>query len=836
MEPQSCSCPRQNAVLIPELAFQIQLSLNQRDLSIASQVSKAWHKAWAPLLYYAVQYRGGHRSQSSLMQQQSLFQGANKDPPQPSHRVSNNNQVHHHQVVHGQGHLHHHQEARQLWVPPFINFKKFGHWIKSIEACNLFVLQGAAAAADTNLTGKSMTWGIQDHLTQIQTCPNLNLTRLEITKTVMSLERLDRLLSALPGLLSFQFEVMNKPELISPRGGLNSSIGSRILSNRGLQNAASTTLSQSTLLLRTQQVGLQGLEPEVVRVIARRLCLGLESLGLTFELTGRISLPAFEELFDRCGSTLKTLSLTRAEICERNYEENIALSVATADILSSLLESTSLSSTSSSSSSSPMPFSSSSTVPSKPSTSCTAATFSTFTPTGPAALESLTLTSCAVPDRECEWLLRHSPRLLELNIHDSHHLGPRVVGSILRFSPLLESLSWSSVHHIGRQSLARLFERADKSDDSTTIALSSLSGVTPSLSAVSTTATTTSQTPQEQQYPGLRLKRVKLAYLRGLDDNVMRSLATHQGSTLERLSVQWCPDVTDAGVLPIFSHCSQLEELCLCLSKLSPDIFKPTAAGAQSSVNGDLKHWACEQTLQRLEIGGQMFLNQLQLSNVYLQPQLYHHLSPNPHRVARTTVGSQGTTAGNMSRTPTYNRSISSVGSLRDIGVINNSGTTGQSNVLQDSYTLAHHEGYPMYHLHQRYEQLGDPFGGLKTRLATMPRLYHLGVSTKGVEHLIRKGFGPNVKIQSLALLGQQGRKWSLEEVKDLLEHMPTLTRLHCEKNTILPTTAATGRVAPRSPFCGPVSVFELKMEQDMVTLLRKHGVEVVQSAIVHTA
>ena len=147
-----------------------------------------------------------------------------------------------------------------------------------------------------------------------------------------------------------------------------------------------------------------------------------------------------------------------------------------------------------------------------------------------------------------------------------------------------------------------------------------------------------------------------------------------------------------------------------------------------------------------------------------------------------------------------------------------------------------------MYHLHQRYEaeQLGDPFHGLKVRLATMPRLYHLGVSIKGVEHLIRKGFGPQAQIKSLALLGQQGRKWTLEEVKDMLEHMPQVRTLYCEKETILSTKAADptrGMMTNSSPlFCGPGNVYEQRQAQEMVELLRKHRVEVVQSAIVQPA
>ncbi|GJJ78690.1 hypothetical protein EMPS_11049 [Entomortierella parvispora] len=832
LQPHAAS-PRHDAVLIPELAYQIQLQLNQRDLSLASQVCRAWHEAWAPFLYYAVQYRGGQ--QSSMLQQQAHFQGTTKDPPQ-SHRSTYSGSVHHHQPHHM--HLRHpHQETRQPWVPSFIDFKKYGHWIKSIEASNLFVFQGTDATPRRTgavRTGDESPFSVQDHLSQIQTCNSLSLTRLEITKTVLSLERLDRLLSALPTLKSFHFEVMNKPELAS--GSTHGSTSSRISNG-----AHSTSPSRRTLLSRTQQIGLQGLEPEVVRLIARRLCMGLETLGLAFELPSRISLPAFEELFDRCGSTLKSLSLTKVEICERNYEENVAFSVATVDFLSGLLESTSLSPSlptppSSSSSSTIIPASSSSSLYSMASSSTSLfpmsprSLYSIFSnsPSEQIALESLTMNFCAVPDRTCEWVLKRAPELLELHIHDSRHVGPGIVGSILRYSPLLESLSLSSAPNIGRQSLARLFERLDKSTD---MLSATSSGPSNSLSTATAAVGAASSATAQDQYPGLRLKKIRLAYLRGLDNSVMTTLATHQGSTLQRLSVQWCPDITDEGIVPIFRHCSQLQELSLSLSKLTPDIFKDS--GDELMNNHGPSEWACQKTLERLEIGGQMFLHRLQLSNLYLQPQLYHHLSPNPHRHARTA--SQSFTR-NMSWSPRYNRSISSLSSFRDIGIINNNGS-GQSNVLQDTYSLAHHEGYPMYHLHQRYDEIGDPFGSLKTRLASLPRLYHLGVSTKGVEHLIRKGFGPHSPIQSLALLGQQGRKWTLEEVKDLLEHMPRLRKLYCEKETILSAKAELMQGPPKSPsFSIPVNLHEQKLAQDMVELLRKHRVEVVQSAMVQAA
>lgn len=797
LQPHAHSCPRHDAVLIPELAFQIQLQLNQRDLSLASQVCRAWYEAWAPFLYYAVQYRGGQ--QSSMIQHQAHFQGTAKDPPL-SHRSTYSGSVHHHQH---HLHLHHlHQETRQPWVPSFIDFKKYGHWIKSIVASNLFVFQGTEATLR-----RAGAVRIEDHLSQIQSCSSLNLTRLEITKTVMSLERLDRLLSALPTLKSFQFEIMNKSNLAP--GSMHGST------------------SSSTLLNRTRQTSLQGLEPEVLRIIARRLCFGLESLGLVFELPSRISLPAFKDLFDRCGSTLKSLSMTKVEICERNYEENVAFSLATIDFLSGLLESTSLSPSSSSSSASmsgsaslySMASSSTSLFPRSP---MSLYSISSDTQPEQIVLESLTMNSCVVPDRECEWILKRAPELLELHIHDSRYVSSRIVRSILRFSPRLETLSLSSVPNIGRQSLGQLFERMDELSETL---LTTSPG--PSNSTSSTIAEATASAAIQDRYPGLRLKNIRLAYLRGLDNSVMTTLATHQGSTLQKLSVQWCPDITDAGIAPIFKHCGQLKELNLSLSKLTPDIFKDSEGDLANNIG--ITEWACQRTLERLEIGGQMFLHRLQLSNIYLQPQLYHHLSPNPHRHTRTASQSS---MRNMGRSPSYNRSISSLSSFRDIGIINNS-SSGQPNVLQEPYSLAHHEGYPMYHLHQRYEEIGDPFGSLKTRLASLPRLYHLGVSTKGVEHLIRKGFGSHTRIQSLALLSQQGRKWTLEEVRDLLEHMPRLRKLYCEKETILSSKVELMK-GPKSPlFSIPVNCHEQKLAQEITELLKKHRVEVVQLAMV---
>jgi hypothetical protein len=356
------------------------------------------------------------------------------------------------------------------------------------------------------------------------------------------------------------------------------------------------------------------------------------------------------------------------------------------------------------------------------------------------------------------------------------------VNAILTHTPQLETISLNSVPSIHPVGLEQLFRIVDTSPgaDSTGVATSK-TGIAPRIRS------------------GLQLKNVRLAYIRQLDDEVMKVLATHQGPSLVKLSVQWCPHVTDDGVIPIFRSCEKLEDLSLCLSKPTLDIFKelsePEATG-ESEKGSSKRLWACAQTLERLEVSGQMFMDRIRTSNEHLHPQLYHHMSPNPHHIRN------GSTSG---------VTMSSFG----YGSINSS----SNNIINDPYAIAHHQGYPMYHLWQ-YEQYSDPFRELQAQLETLPRLTHLGIPAKGIEHRIQKGLGLKMRFQSLALLNQQGRIWSAEEVEDLLKHMPSLRRLVCEKNTILTSPALYNRNNP----------LQNKRHEAVKRLLEQHRVELVQS------
>ncbi|KAG0012074.1 hypothetical protein BGZ80_000215 [Entomortierella chlamydospora] len=609
----------------------------------------------------------------------------------------------------------------------------------------------------------------------------------------MSLQRLDELLSALPMLKVFKFEVVNAVEFgatasaaVSLHSRSNSHGGSGV--NRGYMQQRQPNL----LLKKPERISLQGLEQEVVRVIARRLYRNLERLELFFSVTGVIVLSALEELLTNCGSVLKALSLTKAEIVKRDFsrEWNISSQAEIAALLASL-SAVSLSSPSTASS---MTLSSHGTVSSSASSSSISSAYSTPAsptssisdqPKGTPVLESLSLYSCLIEDRDCESLLSQVSRLRELCLHNCKSLTQQVVPSILTCTPLLESLSLSTVPNINPVGLVQLFTVTDESS------------ATNSTGGVSSTVTLNPLSPGVVNAKlGLQLKHVRLAYLRQLDDNVLKTLALHQGPSLLKLSLYWCPHVTDEGVIPILKSCDKLMDLSLCLSKPTLNIFNELT----DSSSGAKKPWACSQTLERLEVGGQMFLDRIRSSNEHLQPQLYHHTSPNPHHIRNGS-------------TPQV--------TARSIFNGNTSSGSRPSNVIYDPYTVAHYQGYPMYHL-LRYSRFSDPFRELRAQLETLPRLTHLGIPAKGVEHLIKKGFGPKVNLTSLALLNQQGRVWSPEELEDLLKHMPKLRSLVCEKNTIL---------ASPHPTHNRKEAISHKQYDKVVRLLQQHNVELVQSS-----
>ncbi|KAF9963626.1 hypothetical protein BGZ70_007288 [Mortierella alpina] len=817
---------RQNAILIPELAFQIQLYMQPEDLAVASRVSKAWQEAWAPFLYYSVQYR--HHQRGLHSRHSSQCQISPKD------------------LV-----LLHSTLQEQQHCPPFLNLEKYGAWIKHLEVSNLFVAHqpisppsssGAVSPGSSSAAG--VTAGaaaeagsaaarsppssvplIQDHLAQIQTCSNMRLTLLDISRTVMSLDRLDDLLSALPWLKVFKFEVMNKIEPIASSGShsRNSSTGSLSGVGRGFMMQ-----QPSHLLKKPKRLSLEGLESEVVRVIARRLHQSLERLDLALAVTGGIALPAFQELFESCGSTLKSLALTKVEICQHDCSRagNAAYQAEIAALLASLLSSSPPSSTAQhlqasgvlSPSSSYASISTSSSFSSDLSMadpvvptalaldhSSDAGTQAATLPPPIPALESISFNACFIPGRECEIFLRHAPGLRELHLHDCRNLDRSIVKSILTHTPLLETLSLNSVPNLRPECLQQLFETTEvpKSNRASGSQYSGIVGTT----VISSTAEETTVARI-----GLRLKNVRLAYLRQLDDTIMETLATHQGASLLKLSIHWCPHVTDEGILPIFRSCEKLEDLSLCLSKPTLNIFKDLSETTETA-GQERKLWACAQTLERLEIGGQMFVDRLRTSNEHLHPQLYHHLSPNPHHIRNRSGSGSGLAmspaAGGISTSA--NSSIS----------LSNSSSQSSSSIIHDPYSVAHHQGYPMYHL-WRYHRFSDPFRELQAQLETLPRLKHLGIPAKGIEHLIAKGFGAKVQIQSLALLNQQGRVWSADEIRDLLQHMPHLRRLFCEKNTVLSSAS-----------CSLVSrdVMAQKRQMEMMRVLRDHRVELVQSS-----
>ncbi|KAF9189051.1 hypothetical protein BGZ51_000160 [Haplosporangium sp. Z 767] len=812
------SAPRpDDAVLIPELAFQIQQYLQPHDLATASLVSKAWQEAWTPFLYYAVRYR----------------------------------QLHSHYLLHNHHHLHfaqfsgptgiqepllHHSSHHDLlslqqYVPPFLNLEKYGHWIKALEVTNLFVAHHtpltsgaaspskatAAAAASRSMSPSPSSSSssspspsyhlFQDHLTQIQTCSNMSLTQLDISKTVMSLERLDDLLNALPKLKVFKFEIMNKSDIIATGARSRStSVGSI---SRGYMQQ-----QPSLLLKKPKRISLEGQESEVVKVIAKRLSRQLERLELVLAVTGQVELTAFQELFGRCKSTLKSLELTRVEVCQPTTDSGRAgnalayqgqITALLASLLGVTVSSTSMGSESiqgaalSSPSSSPSPAMSTSTSSSSISSAYSSPESSICSlDTCPPVLESLSFYSCLIPSRESEVLLQHAPGLRELRLHDCKFVERPIVQSILTHTPLLETLSLSSVPSLCATSLRELFQTIEYP-----LASNAIAGTG---TLVGTGATRVSATTGRI---GLRLKNVRLAYLRQLDNTIMKTLAIHQGPSLEKLSLQWCPHVTDDGVFPVFQLCEKLKDLSLCLSKPTLDIFKELT-DPMDETGTEKKTWACAKTLERLEIGGQMFVDRLRTSNEHLHPQLYHHLSPNPHHIRNGSMNQIGSgfsfnQGGNNISSPVSSSSVPS--------------SSSSGSIIHDPYSVAHHQGYPMYHL-RRYHRFSDPFKELRAQLETLPRLTHLGITAKGIEHFIKKGFGPKVKIRSLALLNQQGRMWSADEIRELLEHMPHLRRLQCEKNTIL------------APSMGnPRDIALQKWQAEMAKVLWEHGVELVQSS-----
>ncbi|KAF9409215.1 hypothetical protein BGZ94_002028 [Podila epigama] len=782
-----------NAVLIPELAFEIQQHLLPHDLAAATRVNKAWNEAWTPFLYHSVKFNGRGPSAHSLP-------STRMSSPQPVRRPRSFSQ-HYHQS-HPPSHQHHHHQLLQP-PPPFLNLEKYGHWIKSLQASNLFLdptehLSTSSPRPSNSSHSRSLSTScssssssftppvtstlsslqttsaspsspvISDHLLLIKNCKTLALTQLDIQNTVMSLERLDELLSGLPQLKVFKFEVMNQID--------NSS-----LTASNLLAFDSSGFRYRQGVHKTWMDSLLGLEPEVIRVIAKRLSPRLERLELSFALPATISLAVFDELLKSCRSTLKALVLSKAEICQINHSrvESHSHQMQIEALLANLWE-TSISSVELNSASLPefgtesgpqqlqqQQHTTRSWMSSSTSSSSLSSSYSTGASsisseadnllslkqsayTGPPVLESLSFFTCAIPNKEFDWFLSRTPALKDLTIHNCDALGYPIVASMQHRTPLLESISLCSIPGLSKRGLKSIFE--PYLPDPTKITLD----------------TTSNEIPMQK----LQFKSIRLAYLRQLEDSVMESIATHQGNTLTRLSVHWCPHVTDYGVQPIFNSCEKLEELSLYLTK-------PTLASIRKT-DGQ-KPWACTQTLRSLELGGPMFVDQLRQSNEYLHPQLYHHTSSNPHQ--SYTGNRTRALSASSSFTPTYGHRSTSIGAC-----FSNGGTSA-SNIIQNTYSVAHHQGYPMYHL-LRYQQLGNPLKELRERMETLPRLTHLGIQSKGIEHLIRQGFGPNVRIRSLTLLNQHGRVWAVQEVKELLENMPSLMRLQCDRNTIMPDTS----------------------------------------------
>lgn len=886
------STTRPTSLLIPELIYEIERYLEIQDLAAAALVCRAWHEAWSSSLYSTVRCHIRRTSAplgviaSSLDPKKTTFHSFTAAPP----ARDNQGYLQHQYYSLQHQHLHQQVQQHQQYIPPFLNFQKYGRWIRSLEIANLYCLpsvllphptgavsshsSSSSTSSSSIFSPASLPSPVQDHLSQIQSC--WHLIQLDISRTVMSLERLDNLLSSLPRLKVFKFEVVNKTEIATANGLRGSSSNGGGSPGSSFRRGYMQQQPSSLLLKKPKQVTLEGLEPEVIRVIARRLGGQLERLDLVFTVTGRIGLSTFLELLTNCRATLKSLTLTRAEVYQTDYsrERHAAMEIST--LLASLLGTTSTTTTSSSSSSS-------TTSPSSPSASSSA---SSSSPSFPPVLECLSFNSCAIPDREFEWFLRHAPQLRELNLHDCRFLTRPAVASILQHSPLLETLSLRSVPYIDADALKQLFEVIPRSEVATTAvtavswlhhaAGSHASGTTATSGVngsggVSTSTTASSNNGREKETMGLRLKSIRLAYLRQLNDTVMETIARCQGTSLEKLSVQWCPHVTDVGILPIFMFCQRLQDLSLYLSKPTLNIFKdltdepangvaagttttgaPTTLAAASatataaevaagSPPAKRRLWACANTLERLEVGGQMFVDRIRSSSEHLQPQLYHHLSPNPHHMRSPSgnqdlsLGGGGGIGGAGGNNATNNGGSGNVANTT-AGTTNNN-----SNVIHDPYSIAHYQGYPMYHL-WRYNRLSDPFRELQAQLETLPRLKHLGVQAKGIEHLLRRGFGPNVHIQSLALLNQQGRVWSPEEIREMFEHMPHLRTLVCEKSTIMAGGGSLSGgvsggcgVGGGSGSCGVgqlKGVDLLKRQMRMRRILEDHHVELVQSTL----
>ncbi|KAF9125258.1 hypothetical protein BGX30_000538 [Mortierella sp. GBA39] len=882
------SATRPTSLLIPELIYEIERYLEIQDLAAAALVCRAWHEAWSSSLYSTVRCHIrrtsaplGVLSSSLDPTRKTAFHSFTAAPPA---RDNYQGYVQHRYYSLQQQHQHLQHGQHQQYIPPFLNFQKYGRWIRNLEVSNLYCLPsvpllrstgGAAVSSHSSPSPSSSSSAfspasvslpppVQDHLSQIQTC--WHLTQLDISRTVMSLERLDDLLRSLPRLKVFKFEVVNKTEIATANGlhgvsgGSNGGGGGS--PGSGVRRGYMQQQPSSFLLKKPKQVTLEGLEPEVIRVIARRLGGQLERLDLVFTVTGRIGLSTFLELLGNCRSTLKSLTLTRAEVYQTDYSRERHAAMEISALLASLLGTTSATTTSSS----PSPSSTSSTTSSLSSSSSS----SSSSPPLPPTLEYLSFNSCAIPDREFEWFLRHAPQLKELNLHDCRLLTKPAVAAILQHSPLLESLSLRSVPYVDADALKQLFETIPRSSGEGATATTAFASHQAAGSyAPGTTATTpsgvngsggaASTSTASKETTGLRLKSIRLAYLRQLNDTVMETIARYQGACLEKLSVQWCPHVTDVGILPIFMYCQRLQDLSLYLSKPTLNIFKDltdepvngvtatgtatvpatttsataTAAIAVAASPAAVKRrlWACASTLERLEVGGQMFVDRIRSSSEHLQPQLYHHLSPNPHHM-RSPSGNQDSTLGGLGGTGGTNTTNNG----GPAGATNITAGINNSNVIHDPYSIAHYQGYPMYHL-WRYHRLSDPFRELQAQLETLPRLKHLGVQAKGIEHLLRRGFGPNVHIQSLALLNQQGRVWSPEEIREMFGHMPHLRTLVCEKSTIMAGGSQSGGIGGgvvSGGGCGGQlkGVDLLKRQMRMRRILEDHHVELVQSTL----
>ncbi|KAF9925633.1 hypothetical protein FBU30_004618 [Linnemannia zychae] len=850
-EVPSCPTITTTPFLIPELIYEIERYLEIQDLAAVALVSRAWHEAWSPSLYSTVRCHIRRSSSASIDLKSNTYLPSFTAAPLPARDLQ-------HQYYYSLQHQYYPQGQmqQQQCIPPFLNFQKYGRWIRSLEVSNLYCLPFVPTRSSPSLAGAgpSRPSLVQDHLSQIQSC--WYLVQLDISRTVMNLERLDDLLGSLPRLKVFKFEVINKTEIISPNGlygGANIHNGAIGSPGSSFRRGYMQQPPSNFLLKKPKQITLEGLEPEVVRVIARRLGGQLERLDLVFTVTGRIGLSTFLELLTNCRSSLKALSLTRAEVYQTDYsrEHNAAMEIST--LLASLLGTTSAL-TASSSSTTSFPVLSSRSSPSSPSF--------------PPVLEYLAFNSCAIPDREFEWFLRHAPSLRELHLHDCRFLNKPAVASILQYSPLLETLSLRSVPYIDADALKQLFETTPAKSDivastsswthnstgshmsgtAAATAITTPSGVNGSGGASTIAAHNTNNNNIEKM--GLRLKSVRLAYLRQLNDTVMETVARCQGASLEKLSIQWCPHVTDVGILPIFKFCQKLQDLSLYLSKPTLNIFKDLSDEEPASITTDSttsattssvgmtsapkKLWACANTLERLEVGGQMFVDRIRSSSEHLQPQLYHHLSPNPHHIRSASGNQELIFGGNNNTGNTSSNSSNGVpGVNTNSTVVSSNGQV--TNIINDPYSVAHHQGYPMYHL-WRYNSVSDPFRELQAQLETLPRLKHLGVQAKGIEHLLRRGFGPKVHIQSLALLNQQGRVWSPEEIHEMFEHMPHLRTLVCEKNTIMASGRGRGySIGSGGSNCGgsqSKGVDLLKRQMQMRRILQDHRVELVQSTL----